>query len=260
MKNLFLFLITFTFSNLYSQTDYFEGKRNYCELSENERIKEIFPLGIKCVQNRQYLGSAIEIFTDVIKIDATFCDAYFWAGYAFRLSNMNKEAVAMYYIADSLAQNKSIEFKQNLASTSMIIGADSLARRKFEEIKEYFPNSPEGFYGVALTSTKIGDVIYGLENINIAENKYNEPNEDAQLLKAILLTLNEKYSESISYYEKIENKFSKLDHFNGNYALSLYEIGSENKDEKSIKLAKKYYNKVRKKEELTEYIRSKFEN
>ena len=166
----------------------------------------------------------------------------------------------MYYIADSLAQNKSIEFKQNLASTSMLIGADSLARRKFEEIKEYFPNSPEGFYGVALTSTKIGDVIYGLENINIAENKYNEPNEDAQLLKAILLTLNEKYSESISYYEKIKNKFSKLDHFNANYALSLYEIGSENKDEKSVKLAKKYYNKVRRKEELTEYIRSKFEN
>lgn len=254
-----LIILTFTVVDLYSQTDYFQGKRTYCEFPKNERIKEIFPLGIKCIQNNLYLGTALEIFIDVIKIDPTFCDAYFWAGYTLRLHNMNKEAVAMYYIADSLAQNKSIEFKQNLAHASILIGDDSLARKKFEEIKEYFPQSPEGFYGVALTSTIIGDVDYGLENVNIAEKKYDHSNADTQLLKAILLTLNERYSESIPYYEKIRNKFKKLDHFNGNYALSLYEIGMKNNDEKTLKLARKYYNRVSNKDELTKYMRSKFE-
>jgi tetratricopeptide (TPR) repeat protein len=258
-KIILLIILTSVFTNLYSQTDYFEGKRTYCEFPDNERIKEIFPLGIKCIQDNLYLGTALEIFSDVIKIDPTFCDAYFWAGYTFRLHNMNKEAVAMYYIADSLAQNKSIEFKQNLTSVSMLIGADSLARKKFEEIKEYFPSSPEGFYGVALSSTIIGDVGYGLENINIAEKKYRIENKDVQFLKAILLTLNEKYVESLSYYKKIKNKFNKHDHFNGSYALSLYEIAIKNNDDKMLKLARKHYNRVKNKDELTENMRSKFE-
>jgi hypothetical protein len=32
--------------------------------------------------------------------------------------------------------------------------------------------SPEGFYGIALTSTMIGDVDNGLKNIDIAIEKY----------------------------------------------------------------------------------------
>lgn len=127
-KTLLTILILFIFTNIYSQSDYFEGKRTYCEFPDNERISKIFPLGIQCIQKNIYLGSAVEIFTEVIKTDPTFCDAYFWAGYALRLSNMNKEAVAIYYLADSLSLNKLIEFKQNLATSSMLIGADYLTR------------------------------------------------------------------------------------------------------------------------------------
>ncbi len=258
---LFFFIICLI-SQLNAQSNFtknFDFNSTTCKFPVSEKAKQIFPLGIECIQRDIYLGSVVEIMTEMIKIDSTFCDAYYWAGYAYRKSNMNKEAVVMYYMADSLSQNKSLEYKQNLATTSMIVGADELARRKFEEIKQYFPNSPEGYYGIALTSTIIGDVEYGLENVNIAEKKYGQPNADTQLLKAILLTLNEKHEESLLYYEKIKNKFNKLDHFNGNYALSLFEIGTKNNDEKMLKLARKHYNKVKNKDELTEYMRSKFE-
>ena len=254
---IFLLLV---FSNTYSQTDYFQGKRTYCDYPENERIRKIYPLGIEAVQKNLYLGAALQIFTEVIKIDSTFCDAYFWAGYTFRLNNMNKEALTMYYMADSLAQNKSIEFKQNLATTSMLIGADSLARKKFKELTEYFPESPEGFYGVSLTSTVIGDVDYGLENINIAISKYKAENKDALFLKAVLLSLNARHEESLNYYEKVKGSFRKNDNFNGNYALSLYEIAKTNNDQKMMKLAQKHYKKVKNKSELTEQMRMKFEN
>lgn len=229
-------------------------------MPDSERVREIFPLGIQCIQNNLYLGSAVEIFSDVIKIDSTFCDAYFWKGYAYRMSNMNKEALVYYYVADSLAQNRSIEFKQNLATLSMIVGLDSLSRKKYEEIKEFFPNNPEGYYGVALTSTLLGDVDYGLENINIAERKYSQTNKDTQFLKAILLTLNARHEDALSYYEKVKGKFGKDDHFNGHYALSLYEQGKLKNDEKMLKDAKKYYKKIKNKNELTDETRAKFEN
>lgn len=259
-KIIIIFLICL-FSQVNAQSEFtkkFDFNSTTCKFPDSERAKQIFPLGIECIKKNIYMGSVAEIMTEMIKIDSTFCDAYFWAGYALRKSEMNKEAVAMYYMADSLAQNKSFEYKQNLATTSMIIGANDLARKKFEEIKEYFPNSPEGFYGIALTSTMIGDVDYGLENVNIAEKKYGQPNSDTQLLKAILFTLNGKHEDSLPHYEKVKNKFNKLDHFNGNYALSLYEVGTKNNDEKMQNLAQKHYNKVKNKNELTEYVRNKF--
>src|SRR5690606_38845021 len=256
----FLLLGLLTHLNAQSElTKNFDFKSTTCTFPDTQRARDIFPLGIELIQKNLYLGSATEIMTEMITIDSAFCDAYYWAGYVFRKSNMNKEAVVMYYMADSLAQNKSLEYKQNLASISMLVGADKVARRKYEEIKKYFPRSPEGFYGVALTSTIIGDVDYGLENIHIAEEKYKEPNADTQLLKAILLTLNGKHAESLLYYEKVKNKLTKTDHYNGNYALSLYEVGTMNNDEKMLKLARKLYNKVKNKDELTEYIRSKLE-
>lgn len=251
-----------TMTNIYSQSsysDYFLGKRTYCSKPSDSKSIELFDLGIKCIHNNLYLGSAAEIFQKLIKTDSTFCDAYFWAGYTFRLSNMNKEAVTFYYIADSLAQNKSIEFKQNLATTSMLIGAVDLSRKKFKEMIEFFPESPEGYYGIALTSTMIGDFLYGLENIEIAEKKYNYSNKDSKFLKAILLNLNGKFQESLTYFEDIKGKFSKDDNFNGHYALSLFEVGELNNDEKMIKLAKKHYNKVKNKADLTNEIRAKFE-
>jgi tetratricopeptide (TPR) repeat protein len=258
-KYIIQIIFTFLVTNLFSQNDYFLGNKTYCNFPESERAKEIFPIGIKCIQNNIYLGTAFEIFNDVINIDSTFCDAYFWAGYTLRLSNKNKEAFIYYYIADSLAQNKSIEFKQNLANISMQIGLDSVARKKYQEMTEHFPNSPEGYYGVALTSIMIGDIENGLNNINIAEVKYNYQNNDAILLKAILLTLNNKHNEAINYYEKVNSKNSKEDKFYIYYAISLFEVATLNNDEKMIKQAKKYYQKIKNKTILSQETKLKFE-
>ncbi|NLN24182.1 MAG: hypothetical protein GX163_00680 [Bacteroidetes bacterium] len=263
MKRILILIVyVLTFTNIYSQSiysDYFDGNRTYCPKPTDERSLKIYDLGIECVHRNQRLGAAFEFFAEIIKKDNNFCDAYFWAGYTLRLSNMNKDAVIFFAAADSLAQNKSIEFKQNLATTSMLIGADKYARKKFEEITEYFPNSPEGYYGIALTSTTIGDVDYGLENVNIAEKKYKILNKDVQFLKAILLTLNDKHQESLFYYENYGNKYANDDNFNGHYAFSLYKVGKENNDNKMLKKAKRYYRKVKNKKELTAEIRAAFE-
>ncbi len=243
----------------FSQSDYFLGKRLYCDMPKESNSRKLFELGMDCIKQNLYIGAANKIFQDLIKQDKEFCDAYFFAGYTFRLSNMNKEAFVMYYMADSLSQNKSIEFKQNLATTSFLVGKIDLARKKFKEIITYFPESPEGYYGIALTSTEIGDVDYGLENIIQAEMKYQTENKDVQFIKAILLNLNGKYLESIVYFEKVKSAFSKNDYFNGNYALSLYEVATLNNDEKMLKKAKKYYDKVKDKTQLTDHIKSKFD-
>jgi tetratricopeptide (TPR) repeat protein len=248
------------FSLTYGQpSDYFNGKWTYCNKPIDERSLKIYALGLECIRNNMYLGSANEIFRELIKTDSTFCDAYFFTGYTYRLSGMNREAVVYYYMADSLANNKSIEFKQNLATTSMMVGLTELSRKKFEEIIDYFPNSPEGYYGIALTSTEIGDFDYGLVNINIAINKYQKENKDAQFMKAILLTLNSKHQEAIAFYEKVESAYRRDDYFNGNYALSLYEVAKLTDDGRMMRKAKRHYQNVRNKNELTSYIKDKFE-
>ncbi len=239
--------------------DYFLGKRTYCGMPADKESRERYKLGIDCIQQNLYIGAANQIFQDLIKQDSTFCDAYFFAGYTFRLSNMNKEAVVMYYMADSLAKNRSIEFKINLAAASMAAGATDLARKKYEEITKFFPHSSEGYYGIAVTSTIIGDVDYGLKNIDIAEDRHQEDYRDTYFMKAVLLLANNRYVESIPYFEKSKSKFSKTDHFNSNYAISLYEAATEGKDEKMLKKAKKHYEKIKNKSALSEDMRSKFE-
>lgn len=257
-KTLLLILLLCSSNNIFSQSDYFLGQRTYCDMPTQNDSRKDFQLGIDCIHQNLYIGAANQLFQRLIKQDSLFCDAYFFAGYTFRLSNMKKEAFAMYYMADSLSQHKSIEFKQNLAMMSVTIGNIQFARKKYLEMIKYFPSSPEGYYGVAITSPEIGDFDFGLENINIAEKKYNVENKDVQFIKAILLNLNGKYHESIDYFEKVQSKFSKDDYFNGNYALSLYEIAMLNKDAKLLKKAKKHYNKVKDKSNLTDYIKSKF--
>jgi len=260
MKHILLLLsVLFCLINIsaqQNQTDYFLGNRTYCKKPDTERFNQIYPLGIKSVQQNLYLGAAFKIFAEVIETNQSFCDAYFWAGYTLRLSNMEKEAVIFYHAADSLAQNRSIEFKQNLATLAMKVGRMTFSRKKFQEMTEYFPESPEGYYGIGLTSLFLEDYKNGLENINIAENKYNTPNKDAQCLKALLLTLNEKYDEALPYFEKVESNFKKDDTFNGCYALSLKQIGIKNSDEKMIKKSKKYYEKVQNKAGLPEPVKN----
>tara|TARA_R110002050_G_scaffold171581_2_gene303650 strand:+ start:921 stop:1724 length:804 start_codon:yes stop_codon:yes gene_type:complete len=263
MKRILIFIIFIsTFSNISSQaiySDYLAGNRTYCPKPTDERSLKIYNLGIECVQRNQRLDAAFAFFAEMIEKDNSFCDAYFWAGYTLRLSNKNKEAVIFFDAADSLAQNKSIEFKQNLATTCMILGLDKYAREKYEELVKYFPYSPEGYYGIALTSTTIGDVEYGLENLNIAETKYKTLNEDVQFLKAILLTLNGKHQESLRYYDSSSTKFARNDNFKSHYAFSLYQVGLLNNKKKLLKTAREYYSNVVYKNQVREEIRVLFE-
>lgn len=259
----FLFLIV---SNVQSQSDYFEGKRLYCK-SENPEAIRLFNIGLETLRlnsslNKKFLKQTSDIFFKAYIADTTFCDAMFFTGYTLRLLE-DKYALACYYIADSLANNKSIEFKINLAIEALRFGKEEsikMAREKYNEITKFFPESPEGYYGIALTSTMIGDVDNGLKNIDIAIEKYTIENKDALFLKAVLLTLNARHEDSLNYYEKVKKDFSKDDNFNGNYALSLYEVAQAANDEEMMELAKKFYKKVKNKNMLTEQMRMKFEN
>lgn len=258
-----LFLIV---TNVQSQSDYFEGKRLYCK-SENPEAIRLFNIGIETLHlntslNKKFLKKTSDVFFKAYKTDTTFCDAMFFTGYTLRLLN-DKYAFGCLYIADSLANNKSIEFKINLASEGLRFGTEEsikISREKYNEITDFFPESPEGYYGIALTSTMIGDVDNGLKNIDIAIEKYNIENKDALFLKAVLLTLNARHEEALGYYNKVKGDFKNDDNFNGNFALSLYEVAKKNKDEKMMKLAQKHYKKVKNKNELTEQMRNKFEN
>jgi tetratricopeptide (TPR) repeat protein len=261
MKNITFFFIFFI-QLTYSQSDYFNGNYTFCTIPNDKVSKDNFQLGIDCIKANQYIGGANRLFLDLIKKDSTFCDAYFFAGYTYRLSNMDKPALAYYILADSISNNKSLIFKQNVAFMASKMGAFKFARKKYNQIKKYFPESPEGYYGVASTSIFIGDSDIGLENLNIAIEKYNEKGislgDEIYLTQGILLTQNEKYKESIEAFEKLSGKITKNDDFRINYAYSLIKNGRAIGDENLIKKAKKIYEKIEDKTNLSEKMLSEF--
>lgn len=263
MKILCSLLVFIVFNSAVAQ-NYFEGTNLYCKSGNSEALKK-FNGGIEILKlnydlNPKYLAINTNIFFDAVKIDKDFCDAYFFIGYTLRLQNKLDLALKYYLIADTLSQNKSIEFKQNLAVTALILGKDKLSRKKYSEIVNYFPENPEGNYGVALTSTMIGDVENGLENINIAINKHRKIygqkiNNDFLFLKGILLTLNKKYEESLEYFEKTHSTYKNDENFNINYSLSLLKVSELRNDEKMKNKAKKLYDKIEHKENISKEIK-----
>lgn len=262
MRLVYILLSLIAFSQAYSQ-NYFEGKNLYCKSENFEALKK-FNGGIEILNlnhnlDPKYLAINTTIFFDAVKMDKSFCDAYFFVGYTLRLQNKLDLALRYYYIADSLSQNKSIEFKQNLAVTALMLGKDKLSRKKYSEIIKYFPESPEGYYGVALTSPIIGDVETGLENINLAFEKYKNSgqkvNDDALFLNGVLLTLNKKYEESIEYFEKTYSTYKKDENYNIHYSLSLLKVSEIKKDEKMKNKAKKIYDKIEHKEEIPKELK-----
>lgn len=262
MKNLCLIIVLVTQLS-FAQADYFNGDYTFCPLPDDKESKDNYKLGLDCVKANLYIGGANRLFLDLIKKDSTFCDAYYWAGYTYRLSKMNKAALTYYYVADSLSNNKSLLFKQNLAFMASIEGSFTLTRKKYDEIKQYFPKSPEGYYGIASTSLIIGDSENGLENLNLAMMAYNqmgrELGEELYWVQGIILTRVEKYDESILVFEKLSGSITKNDEYNFHYALSLMKEGKLNNNEKQIKKAKKLYEKVKDKSNLTEMVTSEFQ-
>lgn len=227
--------------------DYFLGNNLVCE-PKNETARETFNSAIKIMHlNDQmvpkYLNANRELFFRATKEDSTFCDAYFFTGYTSRLMNDFETALAFYYMADSLAVKPSLEFKQNLAVSAIALGGAEIARNKYNEIKQIFPESPEGYYGFALTSVFLEDYEDGLININQALFYYKQNGkkqlDDAHYLKAILLTLNQKYTESVPLFESVAGKYKKEPNFYIHYSLALLKIAESTNDEKMKKKAKK---------------------
>lgn len=249
---------------MFSQ-NYFEGKNLYCK-SDNPRAMELFNTGIETLYlnktlDKKYLKMTADVFFRAYQTDTTFCDAIFFAGYTKRLLN-DKYALTCYYYADSLANNKSIEFKTNLAAEALRFGNEAsfkIARRKYNELIEYFPESPEGYYGFAITSPIFEDTDKSLENINIAIEKYKKINtelkDDVIFMKGVLLSFNKKYIEGLECLEKSYSSYKKEENFKIHYSLCLLKVSEINNDEKMKKKALKNYEKIENKEQITNELK-----
>lgn len=268
MKKFLPILFTILFNLSYSQSitwspEYFSGNKRYCEMNSEKNL-ELWKLGFQALQNKKFYKYSSAAFLKIIKTDTTNCDAYFMAGYTFRIRDMLKESLVYYYMADSLAQNKAIEFKQNLATTCLLVGNVEMARKKYSEIVKYFPENPEGYYGIALTSTIIGDVEFGLENMNKAVSIYSGGNkkikEDSNLLLGILLSRNKKFSEALPYFEECYSNYKKDDEFNTHYSYSLLKVAEITKDEKMKQKALKIFEKIKNKDAIQEEIKNEFKS
>jgi tetratricopeptide (TPR) repeat protein len=264
MRKILLILLLTSFNLTFSQ-NYFEGKNLYCK-SENPEAMKLFNLGIETLYlnkslDQKYLKITSNIFFKAYKTDTTFCDAIFFTGYTLRLLNDNK-AIACYIMADSLSKNK-LEFKINLASEGLRMGDEKslkIARKKYNEIITLFPESPEGYFGFALTSPIFGDVDKGLENINIAIEKYKLLNpkvkDEVIFLKGVLLSQNKKYDEGLEYLEKCYSTYKKDENFKIHYSLCLLKVSEIKNDEKMKQKALKFYEQIENKEQIPEDIKA----
>ncbi|WDF63124.1 hypothetical protein [Flavobacterium sp. KACC 22763] len=250
--------------NLASTQNYFEGKNLYCK-SENPEAMKIFNGGIEILYlnkslDKKYLKITSNIFFDAYKKDTTFCDALFFAGYTLRLLN-DKNALALYIAADS-SYHKSFEFKTNLAAECLRYGNEKtikIARKKYTEIIKLFPESPEGYYGFALTSPILGDYEKGLENINIAVEKYKIINpklkDDVIYLQGILLSMNNRHNEALENLDKVYSSYKKDFNFKVYYSLSLLKVSQEKKDDKMKKKALSIYEKIDEKDQIPKEVK-----
>lgn len=264
MKKIFITLLLISFNLTFCQ-DYFEGKRLYCK-SENPEAMKLFNLGIETLYlnkslDQKYLKITSNIFFKAYKTDTTFCDAIFFSGYTLRLLN-DKKAIACYMMADSLSKN-TLEFKINLASEGLRAGSEKslkIARKKYNELITLFPENPEGYYGFALTSPIFGDVDKGLENINIAIDKYKLLNpklkDEVIFLKGVLLSQNKKYDEGLEYLEKCFSKYKKDENFKIHYSLCLLKVSEIKNDEKMKQKAFKFYEQIENKDQIPEDIKT----
>lgn len=249
MKRILLLCIIFSIDLCYGQTahDYFSGDDPHCEF-QNDEDRNLFKLGLEGLQFKSLIPQAGLVFMSLIKKDSTQCDAYFMVGYTLRLQNKFKEATMFYYLADSLSPKKSLLFKQNLAAAASNIGRFDIAAKAYNDIITYFPDSPEGYYGMANTSIFTGNFENGMIHIDQAFLKYKIHNikigNEVYLTKAILLSRTNRQEESLVFFEQVSGQLTKQDLYKLHYAFSLKKVGTIHQDEKMIKKAHKLYDKI----------------
>lgn len=257
MKIKLLVLILLSFQTIQSQ-NYFEGKNLYCK-STSPKANELFNLGLETIRlnssmDEKYFKIASNIFFKAYKEDTTFCDALFFVGYSLRLAN-DRKAFAFYIMADSLANNKSIEFKINLAYEGIRMGSDksiAISRKTYLKLIEYFPQSPEGYYGFAITSPMIGDFEKGVVYLDTAIIKYKEQNSEIKpevfFIKGVLSAMNKKYEQGLENLELSFSDYKKDENFKTYYSLCLLKVSELKNDEKMKAKAKKFYDKIENKD------------
>ncbi len=235
-------IIFFVFNtNAFSQStkqSVYTNDNLVCKTEDNE-ILALYGKGMMALENPEYSNIAGKIFFNIIKKDKDLCDAYFYTGKALTKQGKDTAAYTYYYYADSIATQPVFEFKISLAEAALRIENVGLARRKYEEVKRYFPDNPEGYYGISLTATSIGDVVEGLVNTDLAFRKYKDYGEVTKvteqqiyLIRAILLLMNTQYEESIECFEKSKEHYGSTIDYLTNYALACYEMYLKNKEQK----------------------------
>lgn len=206
--------------------------------TENQDILHLYEMGFKALEKPEYYNMAGKIFFQIVQMDKSLCDAYYYTGISLTKQDKDDAAYTYLYYADSLAAQPTLSFKTALATSALRIGNVGLARKKYEEIKQAFPNSPEGYYGLSLTATSIGDVVEGLVNTDRTLLKYKNTGnlpptreQEIYLIKAILLRMNQQYDKAIEFFEKSKEHFGSTTDYLANYALTTYELYKQTKEE-----------------------------
>ena len=262
MKN--IVLLVFFCTQAYSQ-DYFRGKNLHCS-TNNPEAKRLFDGGIEVLHlndrlDKKYLAMNAEIFGRAILQDTTFCDGYFFAGYTLNLLGQFREAYAFHKMADKLSPKVDLLYKQNLAAICLKVGLIDEARENYNQMVQFFPESPEGYYGVAITSPMVGDYSNGIINGKKAADLYSSSGfekDQVTYITGILLTLNKEYAEGLSTLKEVPKRLRKDDHFNIFYSLSLLQVSISTNDPEMKKESVKYYKKIKDKANITEEVKSLF--
>lgn len=207
--------------------------------TDNKELLDLYETGFSALQQTAYYNTAGRIFFQIIQQDKSLCDAYYYTGIALTKQDKDAAAYSYLYYADSLSTQPQMSFKIALAESALRIGNVGLARKKYEEIKQYFPQRPEGYYGLSLTATSIGDLVEGLVNTDRTLAKYKstggltpEREQEIYFIKAILLRMNAQYEKSIAFFEKSKEHFGTATDYLANYALATYELYKQTQEEK----------------------------
>ncbi|MGL4584142.1 MAG: tetratricopeptide repeat protein [Flavobacterium sp.] len=268
-KGVLIILYLFT-QCIYAQSTDKEYTFETLELScptDDTDVLDLFKTGLKALNSPKYYNIAGKVFFNIIQRDKTLCDAYFFTGVALTKQDKHEAAVSYYYYADSLSSKSNSLFKEELAEAALRVNNIGLARKKYEELIKYFPNDPDGYYGIGLTATTIGDIANGLQKLSIAEELYIAENtwttqreQEVYLMKGILFITDTQYVAGLEYLDKCRTTFNTLDDFNANYALASDELFKETKDESYKAKALEALGRIKDKEKLNETFLQRFQD
>ncbi len=232
----------------------------------DSKLIEYYKSGFEALNYPRLANTAGKIFFSIINEDKSLCDAYFYTGVALTKQAKHEAALNYYYYADSLSVRSNSDFKQELAEAAIRVHNIGLARKKYEELVKAFPQDPDGYYGIGLTATSLGDIDNGLTHLQIAEEKYKSEGtwtttreHEVYLMHALLLTMAKKYKEAVVYFDKCSNVYNTLDDYNANYALATYNLYKETKEEKWKELSKLAFDKIKDKEKLHQSYKDSFQ-